>query len=242
MTDILNVFIGYDSREPEAWEVARSSLLRHATGPVHVQPLKDRALCHAGLYTRAWRTEGAQKVDAVDGKPFSTDFSFTRFLVPALCQWEGWAIFVDCDFLFMADLTRIQEEFDPDYAVMVCKQDYRPTQDVKMDGQVQSRYWRKNWSSLIAFNCGHPSNKMLTVQAVNERPGSWLHGFSWLEDREIGDLDHRWNWLAGTTQGEPLAVHYSMGGPWFAHCQDVAYAKEWLAEADRIGVLKAKAA
>lgn len=204
--------------------------------PVHIQPLKERALRHAGLFYRPWRTEGSQKIDVNDGKPFSTEFSFTRFLVPALCQWEGWALFLDCDWLFMADIADLLKELDDTKAVMVCQQEYRPTAETKMDGQRQEKYWRKNWSSFVAFNCSHPTNRMLTVSAVNEEPGSWLHGFGWVPDKEIGLLDPRWNWIEGTTAGKPLGVHYTLGGPWFPHMQDVAFAEEWRREAKRIGV------
>jgi hypothetical protein len=234
--DMLTVFIGWDSREVEAAEVTRSSLLKHASTAVHVQFLKERMLRHSGLYNRRWKTEGEKKIDLIDGFPFSTEFSFDRFLIPALMQWNGWAVFVDCDFLFKADIARLIEELDDKYAVMVCKQDYRPKSDIKMDGQAQAKYYRKNWSSFMAINCSHPTNLLLTVGAVNEEPGSWLHGLGWVPDNEIGNLDHRWNWIDGTTEGEPLAVHYTLGGPWFQHMQNVAYADEWLAEAKRIGV------
>ena len=235
--DILPVFIGYDSREPEAYDVARASLLEHATFPVHVQPLDERALRHSGLYQRTWRTEGHQKIDNQDGKPFSTEFSFTRFLVPALMQWKGWALFADCDWLFRADINRLVHELDFRHAVMCCKQDYRPVTDIKMDGQRQEKYFRKNWSSFIAFNCSHPTNLMLTVEAVNSEPGSWLHGLGWVPDHEIGNLSHQWNWIDGTTAGDALGVHYTTGGPWFPHMRNsnAPYFEEWREYARKIG-------
>lgn len=238
MSDIFPVFIGWDSREPEAADVTQSSLIHHSSIPLHVQMLKERPLRHAGLYHRKWRAEGNQKFDLSDGKPFSTEFSFTRFLVPALMQWNGWALFVDADFLFMDDIAKLLEELDDRYAVMVCKQDYKPSDGVKMDGQKQERYFRKNWSSFMVFNCGHPSNKLLTPQVVSEEPGSWLHGFGWLEDAEIGNITHQWNWINKTTTGEPLAVHYTMGAPNFPHLRDAddPYFEEWRQEAKRIGV------
>ena len=236
--DVLPVFIGYDSREPEAYAVARSSLLKHASIPVHVQPLDERALRHSGLYQRTWRAEGNQKIDNQDNKPFSTEFSFTRFLVPALMQWKGWALFVDCDWLFRTDIAELLHEATEDAAVMVCKQDYRPTAEIKMDGQRQERYFRKNWSSFMLFNCSHPSNLMLTVEAVNCEPGSWLHGLGWLPDGEIGNVSHKWNWIDGTTKGEPKGVHYTLGGPWFPHMRNsnAPYFEEWRDEARSIGV------
>lgn len=238
--DVLNVFIGYDSREPEAYDVARASILKYARVAVNIQKLDERALRHAGLYNRTWQADGCQKVDKIDGKPFSTEFSFTRFLVPALMQWEGWALFMDCDQLFKTDIAGMLHEMNPDRAVQVCKQDYKPTEGLKMDGQKQERYFRKNWSSVMLFNCNHPSNRWLTPDVVNKEPGSWLHGFGWLRDGDIGELDPAWNWIAGTTKGDPKNVHYTLGGPWFPHMRDLAepYFEDWRKMAREIGVWK----
>jgi hypothetical protein len=109
-----------------------------------------------------------------------------------------------------------------------------------MDGQLQQKYFRKNWSSFMLFNCGHPSTKLLTVDSVNNEPGSWLHAFGWCPDDELGSLKPQWNWIDGTTEGEPLAVHYTLGGPWFPHLRNgnLPYFEEWRQEARRIGVLK----
>jgi hypothetical protein len=236
MDTALAVYIGYDGREHDAYEVCRSSMLRHASNPVHVQRLSEPALRHCGLYRREWTQEGAQRIDDRDKMPFSTAFSFTRFLVPALMQHEGWAIFVDCDFMYFADITTVQRQFDSRYAVMCCKQVYKPTTDIKMDGQAQQAYNRKNWSSFMAFNCGHPANHRLTPWVVNMQKGSWLHGFGWIDrDDLIGDLDHRWNWIAGTTEGEPLAVHYTLGVPSMKGHEEQPYADEWRAELHRLG-------
>jgi hypothetical protein len=238
-TRVLPVYIGWDAREPAAAEVCKSSLIKNSSIPLHVQFLNERPLRHAGLYKRSAHYQGAQRYDAIDGKPFSTEFSFTRFLVPALQLWSGWALFVDCDFMFNADIAGLVEQFDGRFAAMVAKQHYRPSGEVKMDGQRQEGYHRKCWSAFMALNCGHPSNKMLTVQAVNEEDGEWLHGFRWLTDDEIGGIDPRWNWIDGCTEGKPpLAVHYTTGGPWFPHLRDSAlpYCDAWRREARRIGV------
>ncbi len=116
--------------------------------------------------------------------------------------------------------------------------------ETKMDGVKQERYFRKNWSSFMAFNCSHPSNKLLTPQVVSEEPGSWLHSFSWLENDEIGNLTHQWNWISGCTDGEPLGVHFTEGGPNFPHLRDAdrPYFSEWIAEAKRIGIWDDEAA
>lgn len=241
MTDtrVLPVYIGWDAREVAAAEVCKSTLIKNSSIPVYPRWLKQAPIKHAEMFKRGFRTEGSQKFCLVDGKPYSTDFAFTRFLVPALQLWDGWAVFVDCDFLFNADVRGLVDSFDDRYAVMVCKQSYRPAVEVKMDGQKQEPYWRKLWSSLIAFNCSHPANKMLTPRSVNEEHGAWLHSFGWLEDEMIGDLDHRWNWVYKTTDGGPaFAVHYTEGGPWFPHLKDATlpYFDAWRDEARRIGV------
>lgn len=235
---MLNVFIGYDSREPEAYEVAKASILKHARIPVHIQKLEQKALRRAGLYRRQETMLNGQKTDVTDGKPFSTEFSFTRFLVPTLTQWQGWALFMDCDQLFMADIAELEKELDPRFAVQVCQQNYMPTSSIKMDGQKQEGYNRKNWSSFMVFNCEHPSNHGLTPDAANIEPGSWLHGLKWLNDSDIGKLSDGWNWIDGTTQGAPLNVHYTTGGPWFQHMRNsnAPYFQEWRDEAKRIGV------
>jgi hypothetical protein len=236
--DVLPVFIGYDSREPEAYEVAKASILKHATMPVHIQKLNERALRHSTLYRRTWHAEGNQKVDDIDGKPFSTEFSFSRFLVPALCQWEGWAVFMDCDQLFKADIAKLLHEADPKKAIQVCKQRYIPNDGLKMDGMRQEKYFRKNWSSFMLWNCAHATNRMLTTDAVNCEPGSWLHGLGWCPDDEIGDLNHGWNWIDGTSKVEPLNVHYTLGGPWFPHMRDsnAPYFEDWRNMAKEIGI------
>lgn len=226
-SEILSIFIGYDEREADAYAVCRRSLIRRSESPLHIQPLVLSSLQSSGLYRRTWREENGQRIDQLDGRPFSTDFAFTRFLVPSLTQYRGWAMFVDCDFVFLDDVTQLFAQRDPSKAVMVCQQTHKPAEGVKMDGQIQTTYPRKNWSSLILWNCEHPANRLLTVDAVNCEPGSWLHRFGWLRDEEIGDLPHQWNWIDGVTEGEPKAVHYTLGGPWFQHCQNVAYADRW---------------
>ena len=86
---MLHIFIGYDSREDMAYKVAAHSVRRHCSIPCVVTPLKIDSLKAAGKYWRTYRTEGQQRIDMADGKPFSTDFSFTRFLVPHLAKRHG---------------------------------------------------------------------------------------------------------------------------------------------------------
>jgi hypothetical protein len=229
----LRLYIGYDPREDEAYRVCAHSLRRRASRPLDIRALDLEALRGQGLYARSWHRDGSgQRIDDRDGKPFSTDFAFSRFLVPALARHEGWALFCDCDFLFLADVAALFALRDPRYAVQCVQHDHRPAEPVKMDGQAQTRYARKNWSSLVLWNCAHPAHGGLTVQDVSRRPGSWLHGLRWLDDDQIGALPEGWNWLDGWS---PLdvpaqAVHFTRGGPWFPNHEPGPYSAAWLAE------------
>jgi hypothetical protein len=237
---MLNCFVGWDARETEAYEVCKYSLSRHSSDALHIEPVKHRVLRHMGLFNRPWHIDpgSGQWFDSKDGKPFSTEFSHPRFCVPAYAReigiTGGWVVFVDCDFLFLGDVAGLFAKFDKTKAVMVVKHRHDPAETVKMDGQAQTRYRRKNWSSLIGFNLDHPSVIRLTPEIVNEKPGSWLHGFDWCHDDEIGELSPEWNWIAGIVPSwvEPKAVHYTLGGPWWPEYANVPYAKEWLAERD----------
>ena len=228
------IFIGYDSREHDAYRVCRHSLYDHATVSIEIRPLKHRELRRNGLFSRPWRIgETGQYVDERDGRPFSTEFSHSRFLVPALADLihvaAPWALFCDCDFLFRTDISELVALADPDRAVMVVKHEHAPVDGDKMDGVTQARYRRKNWSSLILWNLTHPLNRDLTVDAVNHRPGSWLHGLGWLPDEAIGALPVEWNWLVGHSPADvaPKAVHFTEGGPWFDGYRNVPFAEEW---------------
>ena len=221
---MIQVFIGWDSRETIAWDVCKHSIMAR-TDPeqVMVKPVMQPELREIGLYTRP-----------IDLKA-STEFSLTRFLTPTLAGPHGFAIFVDCDFLFLADIRRVFEEVDPSKAVSVVKHDYKPAETTKMDGQIQHAYPRKNWSSFIVFNCYHPSVQKLTPDMVNTAEPGYLHQFKWLDDSEIGGLDLGWNYLAGCEQGPYKslnAIHYTLGGPWFEHRQDCEYAQAWITERD----------
>lgn len=234
----MKVFIGYDAREDLAYRVCEYSLRRHASLPLEVLPLGQPA----GLYHRTWHRDAAgHRVDDRDGRPFSTDFAFSRFLVPALVGYDGWALYCDCDFLFRADVAELIALRDARYAVQCVKHDHRPAESSKMDGQAQTRYPRKNWSSLVLWNAGHPAHRGLTVEDVSTRPGAWLHGFRWLQDGEIGELPESWNWLAGWSRnvGTIHAVHFTGGGPWFPEAA-VPFADEWVGERDRMQAEEAR--
>lgn len=227
MSDPFRVYIGWDKREPIAYDVAKSSLLRKATVPVSVEPIKLENLIERGFYSR-----GADPLA-------STEFTYSRFLTPALAGYKGWALFCDCDFLWLGDIAGLLDYTrDASKAVFCVQHDYTPKETTKMDGAVQTAYPRKNWSSLMLFNCDHPSVRALTPEVVNRESGAYLHRFQWAKDSEIGALPVEWNWLEGWNEkpktGMPKAVHYTRGGPWFEQWQNVDYADLWRAERDRV--------
>lgn len=233
--DALPIFIGHDGREADATAVCEASLRRRSSRPLHIKRLVEPALRHVGLYTRTWRQEGPQRFDCADGKPFSTSFSFSRFLVPSLMLHDGWALFVDADFLFLADVADLFALADPRFAVQVVKHRVPEAAGVKMDGQAQQPYFRKNWSSLILWNASHPANQRLTPPVVNAMHGQWLHGFSWLDDGEIGELPAEWNWLSGVDpmlegDRDPKAVHFTLGIPSMPGHEDAPLAYLWRGE------------
>lgn len=232
---MLHVYIGYDLREAEAYEVCRFSIERRASVPVAIKPLKHRELRAAKLFTRPWIvSEEGQFIDQRDGKPFSTEFSHSRFLTPILARRDGadWALFCDCDFLFVDDVAKLLTIADPSKAVMCVQHVHEPPEGMKMDGVLQTRYRRKNWSSLLLFSVNHAANARLTPFAVNYQPGSWLHALGWLDDHEIGALPEGWNHLVGVSKGTGLisAIHFTEGLPNMAGYEDVPFAEAWREE------------
>ncbi len=229
----LLIYIGFDAGEPQTYSVCEFSLRRRASIPLLIRALDCRTLHHAGFYDRPWHMDGKTMVDDRDGKPFSTEFSFTRFLVPSLSLFEDWALFCDGDFLYLEDVAKLAALADDKYAVMVVKHVHNPLEETKMDGRAQTRYFRKNWSSLVLWNCSHPSNRILTPRVVNQETGQWLHAFSWLKEEEIGALPLRWNYLAnvsGAYSGTPSAVHYTLGTPEYEAHDQGQFADLWKAE------------
>jgi lipopolysaccharide biosynthesis glycosyltransferase len=214
----MKIFVGYDPREDIAYQVCKHSIVSKQPNAI-VRPLIQKELREKGLYTRP-----------VD-KLASTEFTFTRFLVPELCNFEGWAVFMDCDMLLTTDIAELFAQADDRYAVMCVQHDYKPKESTKMDGQTQTVYPRKNWSSVMLINCGHPSNQQLDIDLVNspEINGAYLHRFSWLKDDEIGSLDHTWNYLVGVYNDikRPKLIHYTEGGPWFENYRNCEFHNEW---------------
>lgn len=174
-----------------------------------------------GLYSRpmefkAGREGSRQMWDVISDAPMSTEFAISRFLVPHVAKY-GWALFLDCDVLCFENVSNLFALADDSKAVMCVKHQHVPQEGTKMDGQIQTAYDRKNWSSVMLFNCEHPSNSRLTLDLINGVPGRDLHRFCWLEDDEIGELPKKWNYLVGhdnrKSVPDPAIVHFTNGLP-----------------------------
>lgn len=237
MTEKFRIYIGYDDREKVAYQVLKYSIERQTREPIEIIPLKHRELRESGLFKRPWLTEGetGKRIDLIDGRPFSTEFSHTRFLVPKLNDYKGWALFLDADMLFLSDVKELIALCDDRYAVMCVRHMHEPKNTVKMDKQEQVQYGRKNWSSFILFNCGHVANRKLTPEYVNFQSGRDMHQFCWLSNIQIGHLPFEYNWIDGFSPNvtHPKVVHYTEGGPWFEGYVNVAYGEHWIKEYER---------
>ena len=214
---MIRVFVGYDPREAVAFSVLAHSIHARASQPVSVTPVRLSEL--QGIYTRP-RNELQ-----------STDFSFSRFLTPWLCDYQGWAIFMDCDMIALDDIASLWRLADERFAVQVVKHHHVPKERTKFLGATQTRYDKKNWSSVMLMNCARCTR--LTPEYVNSATGLELHQFKWLEsDDLIGEIPSRWNHLVGydAPRSDAALVHYTIGGPYFEEYRNCEYAEEWRAE------------
>jgi hypothetical protein len=221
MSEQIKVFIGYDPRESVAFYTLAHSIWCRASRPVTIVPLRREQLLDVHDRPR----ERFQ----------SNDFTFTRWLVPHLCGYEGWAIFMDCDMLVRRDIAELWALRDSCYAVQVVKHDYAPQETAKYLGNEQDAYARKNWSSVMLMNCAACTE--LTPRYVNTAPRLDLHQFKWLEGGDetmIGALPTEWNHLVGygPTREDAALVHFTIGGPYFNGYQHCEFAPEWARELD----------
>lgn len=214
--DGARIFIGFDQAESVAWSVFNYSIQRRASRPVQVAPIMLSQL-RENIY-RDW-----------DPKQ-SNEFAFSRWLVPYLCDYEGWALWADCDILCLRDIYDLWALRDPKYAIQVVKHPPLTVRSSKYLGRPQTAYARKNWSSVILFNCARCH--ALTPEYINQAPGLSLHQFDWVADQLIGGLPREWNYLVGYYPpiGCPSFIHYTDGGPWFREYHDVDYAERWRRE------------
>ncbi|MCR4297501.1 MAG: hypothetical protein NUV75_01925 [Gallionella sp.] len=225
MPDV-EIFIGYDGRERTAWEVCARSIIRHAALPPTISPIGMGTL--NGRYRRPTERVDGILIDKVSDAPMSTEFALARFFVPCVARAQL-ALFCDADFMFRADVAELFALADPRFAVQVVKHDYHPVDKIKMDGQPQSDYQYKLWSSLVLWNMVHAANKRLWQFDLDTRPGLWFHQFGWLRDDEIGEIDPSWNWLDGVSDPsiEPKAVHFTNGTPDMPGHENSLHAFEW---------------
>ncbi len=216
---MIRIFVGYDPREAVASGVLAHSIHARASEPVAIAPVMLAQL--QGVYRR-------------ERNPLqSTEFSFSRFLTPWLCDYRGWAIFMDCDMLVLDDIAKLWALRDERFAVQVVKHRHVPKEEVKFLGATQTKYEKKNWSSVMLMNCERCA--ALTPDYVNTASGLELHQFKWLhDDALIGEIPNRWNHLVGydAPRRDASLVHFTIGGPYFQEYRDCEYAKEWFAERD----------
>jgi hypothetical protein len=211
----ISMVVGFDQREAIAYHVFCQSVLEKCSLPVQFLPLSINSLANY----RETHTDGSNK------------FIYSRFLTPFLMDWKGWAIFADGDMVCRSDIHDLWSLRDESKAVLVVKHDYMTKANTKYLGNKNENYPRKNWSSLVLWNCSHSANRLLTPDFIQSQPGSYLHRFSWLSDELIGNLPAEWNWLATEYEDNYDAnlVHYTLGTPCFKEYSDSAMADEWMA-------------
>lgn len=221
--ETLNVYIGFDSRnygQTLAYEVCKRSILKNLNTDkysVNIKPLVLKYFQQEGIYTR--------KEDPLA----TTEFTYTRFLVPYLNNYEGKALFCDSDFLWECCVSEAFNYLQSNKAVACVKHDYKVKNNIKMDGQKQTVYPRKNWSSLMVFNCDHISTKNLTLDAINTKSPKYLHRMEWANDEEIGEIPYYYNYLVGIYDSDDAKVyHYTNGGPWHSGYENCQYSEKWL--------------
>ena len=207
------IFVGYDTKETIAYHTCVNSIIRHSTNPISIIPLSLNLLKD---YNETHN----------DG---SNQFIYSRFLVPYIMDYDGWAIFIDGDMIIREDITELYNLRNNDYAAMVVKHDYKTKSNIKYLGSKNEDYPRKNWSSVVLWNCGHNKNRVLTPELIQKSNGSYLHRFSWLDDNDIGSLPIEWNWLPdeyGENNNAKL-LHYTLGTPCFNEFNNTTQSSEW---------------
>lgn len=211
---MISVFIGYDSKVKIAYHVLAESILKHSSEPVSIHP----------IYLPNLKKIHNRKQNILA----STEFSFSRFLVPYLMNYQDWAVFMDSDMIMISDIAELWQLRNEKYAVQVCKHEYTPNATKKFLGNTQTIYKKKNWSSLMLMNCGQC--KTLTTDYVNTATGLELHQFKWLKDESlIGEIPLEWNWLVGEYpyKDNVKNIHFTEGGPYFKEYENCQYSKEW---------------
>lgn len=209
--ELMRIYIGYDEKLKEQYNMCEYSIRKHCKD-VEIIKLDKNDLIARGLYTR------------INNIMDATDFSMTRFFVPYLNDFEGVALYIDSDFIMTRSVKEIFDSFDKTNAIALVKHNYVSKFDEKANGKVNLRYPRKNWSSLMMFNCGHPSNKILNLEYLNNTDSTMLHSISWLPYPEVGEFPQDYNFLVGEYEKIPLGLHYTIGEP----KPDSDFYNEWI--------------
>ena len=216
---MINLFIGYDPRESLGYSVCVNSIIRHTTSPLAITPLSLKNL--SDIYTE----------NHTDG---STEFTYTRFLIPYLMNYTGWAIFMDSDIVTTTDINELWQcsKQHSDKAIICVHHDYKTKAGSKFFGSANRDFYRKNWSSVMLINCAHPKNRVLTPKMINSSTGAELHQFTWLDDNDIGSLPIEWNWLVDEFGANDKAkiIHYSLGTPFLEEYKNTPMADVWFKE------------
>ena len=213
MNEIVDIVVGFDQRESVAYHTFTQSVIENSTIPVRFLPLSMSSLSN---YKEVHK----------DG---SNDFIYSRFLVPYMMNFKGWAIYADGDMVCLEDIKKLWNLRDNKYAVQVVKHDYKTKITEKYWGNKNEDYPRKNWSSLILWNCEHASHKILTPDFIQNQSGAFLHRFSWIKDEEIGSIDKEWNWLAMEYEEKKSInlIHYTIGTPCFKEYEKTSLSLYW---------------
>lgn len=240
-----HIFVGYDEREHEVFQVCKHTLEKYSSVPIKVHKLHHKPLRDMGLLTREWKIDSrGQYIDLVDGRPFSTQFTFSRFLLPEI--WKSindpnkspLVMFVDCDFVYLKDIglmfQKIEDQknrFGTRHAVYCVQHDYKPDNTVKMDGIEQSKYNKKLWAAMMVFDMDHAKNHLLDSETVNTATGRDLMQMFWVDDNtEIGRIAEEWHFIPSHSErntNDIAAIHYTEGGPWFPNYRTCKYGNLW---------------
>lgn len=220
MTEKINIVVGFDQRESVAYHTFTQSIIEKSSLPVSFMPLAMNTL-------RDYEETHTDK---------SNDFIYSRFLTPYLNDFRGWAIFADGDMICQTDIKELWDLRDESKALLVVKHDYQTKAHQKYLGNINENYPRKNWSSVILWNCSHPKHKILTPDLVANQTGKYLHRFSWLDDNDIGELPKEWNWLAieYPQNNNAKLIHYTLGTPCFKDYKNTEMSEVWLKTKIRI--------
>ena len=213
MIDFIRLVVGFDQREAIAYHVFVQSVIQKSSNPISFYPLSNNSL---SFYNEIHTDR-------------SNAFTYSRFLTPYLMNYQGWAIYLDGDMVCQEDISLLWSLRDSSKAVQVVKHDYKTKSNKKYLNNINIDYPKKNWSSVIIWNCAHPKNKLLTPEFISSSDGKFLHRFMWLDEEDIGELPVEWNWLAIEYPPNPNAklIHYTLGTPCFSEYSQTEMSDAW---------------